>query len=81
MDLHIRNIHDIPHTLSYVIRKRQQVDSLQELPSEKRPPDNILWHNNPDLLTDWLDKVLERKGKKKEKDEFVLAIPEYEIEG
>lgn len=35
-----------------------QVDNLMELPKEKRPPDSIIWHNNPDLLTKWLDRAL-----------------------
>lgn len=80
MDLNIKSIEDIPYTISYVIRKRQQVDSLSELGSEKRPPDEVLWHNNPDKLNEWLDKVLGRK-EKKEKDEFVLNIPSFEVEG
>ena len=28
-----------------------------ELPKEKRPPENILWGDNPDKLEEWLDKV------------------------
>lgn len=80
MDLNIKSIEDIPYTISYVIRKRQQVDSLSELGSEKRPPDEVLWHNNPDKLNEWLDKVLGRK-EKKDKDEFVLNIPSFEVEG
>lgn len=81
LDLDIKNVHDIPHTISYVIRKRQQIDSLMELTDDKRPPEDIIWHNNPDKLTDWLDRVLGRKDKKKERDEFILSIPNYELEG
>ena len=79
MDKTIKDINDIPHTISYVIRKRQQIDSLVELPREKRPPDWILWHNNPDKLDRWLDDVMDIKGKK-EKD-TTLSIPISEIEG
>jgi hypothetical protein len=69
VDPTIESIHDLPHTISYVIRKRSQVDSLLELPKEKRPPDSILWHSNPDLLEDWLDRVMEGKSKKKVHDD------------
>jgi len=80
MDKTIKDINDIPHTISYVIRKRQQIDNLSELPKDKRPPDWILWHNNPDKLTKWLDDVLEIKGKKTRGDS-ILKIPKSEIEG
>lgn len=51
-----------------------------ELPEEKRPPDSILWNDNPDKLTEWLDKVLEKKGKRKEKDTVEFRISEKDIE-
>ena len=47
------------------MRKRAQIDGLNELSKEKRPPDNILWHSNPDLLDDWLDEVLGTSDSKK----------------
>lgn len=47
------------------MRKRAQIDGLNELSKEKRPPDNILWHSNPDLLDDWLDEVLSTSDSKK----------------
>ena len=65
LDSSVKNIHDLPHTISYVIRKRVQIDGLNELSKDKRPPDNILWHSNPDLLDDWLDEVLSTPDSKK----------------
>jgi hypothetical protein len=39
----------------------QQLDSLHELPKEKRPPDKILWDGTSDELDEWLEKVLDKK--------------------
>lgn len=44
-----------------MIRKRQQIDNLNELPKDKRPPDDILWDGIPEELDDWLDKVFDKK--------------------
>jgi hypothetical protein len=74
----IHNIIDLPYTISYVIRKHMQVDSLNELPKEKRPPDSILWDGTSEELTEWLDSVLDRK---KKPDGLMLSIGESEIEG
>lgn len=60
----IKYVADIPYTISFVLRKRIQVDNLNELPKEKRPPDSILWDGTSKELDDWLDKVLDRKSKK-----------------
>ncbi len=54
---------------------------MNELPEEKRPTDYILWHHNPDLLEDWLDKVMERKGKKQDDKNAILEVSAFEIEG
>jgi len=61
LDLKIKHLTDVPHTISYVIRKMQQIDSLSELPKEKRPPDSVLWDGTPEDLDDWISKVLDRK--------------------
>lgn len=68
----------MPYTISYVIRKRQQIDNLNELPSEKRPPDNILWHNNPDVLNNWIERVTGRKEDNAEQG--IINFPIDEIE-
>ena len=44
-----------------MIRKRQQIDNLSELPKDKRPPDDILWDGTPEDLDDWLDRVFDKK--------------------
>lgn len=55
-----------------MIRKLQQIDSLNELPKEKRPPDDILWDGNGDDLDEWLDKVLGSGKDQTDKVEFVI---------
>lgn len=41
----------------------QQIDSLNELPKDKRPPDDILWDGTAEDLDEWLNRVLNSKGK------------------
>jgi len=65
--------------MSFVIRKRQQVDNLMELPKEKRPPEAILWWGTPEELEDWLDKVFEHK-KSKKPDTLDFVIQQEDIE-
>jgi hypothetical protein len=67
----------LPWTISYVARKRAQLDSFAELPREKRPPDRIFWHGTPEELDDWFDKVLGTKEKTPE--EFVFVINEDDV--
>jgi len=77
LDNTIKEIEDIPHTVSFVVRKRQQIDNLNDLPEEKRPPELLLWDGTPEELDKWLNEVL--SGKKESKVE--LMIKESEIEG
>jgi hypothetical protein len=44
-----------------VVRKLQQVDSIRELPKDKKPPDRLLWDGSSDELNDWLDRVFDNK--------------------
>lgn len=60
-DTRISEIRDLPYTISYIIRKRQQIDNLSELPKEKRPPDTVLWEGTAEELEEWLDKVFDTK--------------------
>ena len=55
----------------------QQIDNLNELPKEKRPPEDIIWDGTSEELEDWLDKVLSNK----EQQKVVLSIKESEVEG
>lgn len=68
---------ELPWTINYVIKKRAQIDSFQELPKEKRPPDDIIWYGTPEDLDRWFDKVLDRKEKPGE--EVLLDIRDDEI--
>lgn len=61
LDPTVTQLAELPYTISYVIRKRQQIDSLNELPSEKRPPEEIIWDGTPEELDEWLDRVYDRK--------------------
>jgi hypothetical protein len=70
---------ELPWTISYVIRKRSQIDSFNELPSEKRPPDDYIWYRPPEDIERWLDRVFDRKSTGSI-DEAVFEINESEIE-
>jgi len=59
----VKNLYQLPYTISFVIRKLQQIDALNELPKEKRPPDKILWDGTSEELDEWLEKVLDHKTK------------------
>jgi len=59
----VKTLPDLPHTISYVIRKRQQLDSLAELPKDKQPTPEIIWDGSPEDLDEWIDKVFDRKNK------------------
>lgn len=59
----MKHLLQLPYTISYVIRKMQQIDSLNELPKDKRPPDDILWDGTAEDLDEWLNRVLNSKGK------------------
>jgi len=76
MDLRIRTLSDTPHTISYVIRKRQQIDSLSELGKSKFPPNEIIWDGIPEDLESWIDRVLDNKNQ-----DTVTGIDLSEVEG
>lgn len=68
---------DLPYTLSFVIRKRMQIDNFGELPKEKRPPDSMIWDGTIEEIEKWLEEVM--SGKKEVKSD--INIPDWEIEG
>lgn len=76
LDPEIKTLTDIPYTISYIIKKRQFIDNLNELPKDKRPPESLIWEGTPEELEGWLDKVFDRKNK----EETELIILESEIE-
>lgn len=77
LDPKIEELQDVPYTISYVIRKRQQIDNLNELPKEKRPPDSIVWDGTPEEMDEWLDKVFDNKHK----ETMDLIIKPSDVEG
>lgn len=62
LDPKVKYLPQLPYTISFVIRKMQQIEALHELPKEKRPPDSILWDGTSDDLEEWLEKVLDKKA-------------------
>jgi hypothetical protein len=72
LDLRIAHLASVPYTISYVIRKMQQLDNLNELPKEKRPTEDIIWDGTSEDLDEWLEKVLDPKKKAQTEVEFVI---------
>ena len=62
LDNKIQEIQDIPHTISFVIRKRQQVDGFNELPKDKRPPELMIWDGTPEEINERLEEVFSGKS-------------------
>jgi len=60
----VSKLSQLPYTISYVIRKMQQIDNLNELPKEKRPPQDVIWDGTSDDMDEWLETVLSSGGKK-----------------
>lgn len=58
------------------MRKKLQIDNLNELPKEKRPTDEMLFEGSSEELDSWLDKVISGKTQ----TEFHLEIDEKELE-
>ena len=57
----MKDLSMLPFTISFVIRKMQQIDNLNELPKEKRPTDDIIWDGTSEEMDEWLDKVLDSR--------------------
>lgn len=78
LDSRIKELADIPYTISFIIRKRQQIDNLNELPKEKKPTEDLIWDGSPEELEDWLAKVFDTKNKSQ--NEIVFNIKPSDIE-
>jgi hypothetical protein len=76
LDPQISELRDIPYTIAFVIKKRQQIDNLNQLPDDKRPPEWMIWDSPPEEIEEWLDRV----SGKKPPDTIELEITESEIE-
>ncbi len=62
----------MPHTITEVLRWREQITSYYELPREKRPPESI-WFDSAEL-EEWFDRAFDR-----DKDtQFDFTIDEVE---
>lgn len=70
---------EMPWTISYVIRKRSQIDSFMELPEEKRPPDDVVWDGTQDDIDYWFKRVFKKDTPDPGK-EVTLEIDPSEIE-
>jgi len=66
----------VPYTISFVIRKRMQVDNLSELPKDKRPPELTIWDGTSDDIESWLDRVF--SGKQESKANLVISPKDIE---
>lgn len=64
----------MPWTFSYVLRKRLQIDNLNEMSKDKRPPEHMIWYGTPDELEAWIDRVYDRGSK--EAEDFAFIVPE-----
>jgi hypothetical protein len=71
----------LPWTISYVVRKRTQIDSFSELPKDKRPPDTMIWWGTTEEIDRWFERVFPKPQDKRTapQDEFVLYVDESEI--
>lgn len=74
LDKDIKDARDIPYTISYVIRKMILIDSLNELPREKRPPYKLIFEGTSKELDEWIEGAM--KGIKQ--DSVIINIDEVE---
>ena len=56
----------------------QQIDNLNELPKDKRPPDYITWDGTSEDMDEWLDKVLGDPSKSQTHVELVIRDRDIE---
>jgi hypothetical protein len=70
---------DLPWTMSFLIRKRMQVDGLNEMSKEKRPTDHLIWEGSSEELEDWIDAAYDVKETRRH-DEIPFVIREDDIE-
>jgi len=57
LDTKLTELQDLPHTISFVIRKRIQVDNLNALPKEKRPTIKMMWEGTSEEIDEFLERV------------------------
>lgn len=62
LDPKVKQLTSLPYTISFVIRKRQQIDSLSELPKEKQVPEEIIWYGTIEDINEWVDSAISGKA-------------------
>jgi hypothetical protein len=66
LDARVKELRDLPYTLSYIIRKRMQYDNMMEIPKDKRPSqqrfEELIFNSTSDELEDYLDTLLDTKS-------------------
>jgi len=78
LDPKVRYITDLPYTISYTIRKRTQIDSLNELPKEKRPTEELIWDGTGKELDSWIERVMSPRSKETYGKDVVINIDDVE---
>lgn len=76
-DKSIEHLADTPYTISYIIRKRQQVDNFNEYPKDKRPTERLIWEGSPEEINEFFDRV---HGKEKDSSDQVIKFNIGEVE-
>lgn len=69
---------DLPHTITAAIAIRAQVDSLMEIPKERRPPRGI-WDKSY-RLQEFLDHMYDDAGKGSKKGQTYIDIDYEDVE-
>jgi hypothetical protein len=70
---------EMPWTIAYCIRKREQVNSYAELPKDKRPPEIMTWWGTQEELDRWFDRVFKRDKDKKHQAVVIADIDDTDI--
>ncbi len=71
---------ELPHTISFFVRKMRQIMSFDELPKPKRPPEAI-WDNAKEL-EEWFDNIYQHDDKQSDSgtpQEASIFIDDSEI--
>ena len=76
LDKKLTKLDEVPYTIGYVIRKRQQIDNLNTLPKEKRPPEDMIWDGTSEDIDEWLNKVFDIKEGNKDQTIIITDIEE-----
>ena len=74
LDKKLTKLDEVPYTIGYVIRKRQQIDNFNEIPKEKRPPEDMIWDSTSDDIEDWFDRVYKREGNNESQEIIITDI-------